>query len=56
MRRLEGNPPINRLVVLEFPTVEVAQRFYDSAEYQPLLKPRLSSTRSDTVLVQGYSG
>ncbi len=56
MRRLEGNPQLNRLVVLEFPTVEAAQRFYDSAEYQPLLKLRLASTRSDTVLVQGYSG
>jgi uncharacterized protein (DUF1330 family) len=33
LRRLEGNLPINRLVVLEFPTLEAAQRFYDSAEY-----------------------
>ena len=56
LRRLEGNPPLNRLVALEFPTVEVAQRFYDSAEYQPILKLRLDSTRSDTVLAEGYSG
>jgi uncharacterized protein (DUF1330 family) len=33
LRRLEGNLPFNRLVVLEFPTIEAAQRFYDSAEY-----------------------
>jgi uncharacterized protein (DUF1330 family) len=44
------------LVVLEFPTLDAAQRFYDSAEYQPLLKLRLASTRSDLVLVEGYSG
>jgi uncharacterized protein (DUF1330 family) len=56
VRRLEGNLPVNRLVVLEFPTVEVAQQFYDSAEYQPILKLRLDSTRSDVVLAKGYSG
>ena len=56
VRRLEGNLPLKRLVVLEFPTVEAAQQFYDSAEYEPILKLRLSSTQSDLVLVQGYSG
>ncbi|MFZ2081095.1 MAG: DUF1330 domain-containing protein [Xanthobacteraceae bacterium] len=56
LRRLEGDAPLNRLVVVEFPTVEVAQQFYDSAEYQPVLKLRLASTRSDVVLAQGYSG
>jgi uncharacterized protein (DUF1330 family) len=56
LRRLEGNLPFNRLVVLEFPTIEAAQRFYDSAEYQPILKLRLASTRSDMVLAEGYSG
>jgi uncharacterized protein (DUF1330 family) len=56
VRHLEGDFPLNRLVILEFPTVEAAQYFYDSAEYQPILKPRLTSTRSDVVLAQGYSG
>jgi uncharacterized protein (DUF1330 family) len=55
VRRLEGNLPLHRLVVLEFPTLEAAKQFYDSAEYQPILKLRLASTRSDVVLVQGYS-
>lgn len=56
VRRLEGHLPIQRLVVLEFPTAEAALRFYESSEYQPLLKIRLASARSDLVLVQGYSG
>jgi uncharacterized protein (DUF1330 family) len=56
VRRLEGNLPLHRLVILEFPTIDAAQQFYDSAEYQPLLKLRLASTRSDLVLAQGYSG
>jgi uncharacterized protein (DUF1330 family) len=56
VRTLEGALPIHRLVVVEFPSLEVAQRFYDSAEYQPLLKLRLASTKSDLVLAAGYSG
>lgn len=55
LRRLEGNLPLHRLVVLEFPTLEAAQRFYDSAEYRPILKLRLDSARSDVVLAEGYS-
>jgi uncharacterized protein (DUF1330 family) len=43
-------------LILEFPTVEAAQHFYNSAEYQPILKLRLTSTRSDVVRAQGYSG
>jgi uncharacterized protein (DUF1330 family) len=54
VRRLEGNLPLKRVVVLEFPTVEAAQQFYDSTEYQPILNLRLASTQSDVVLVQGY--
>lgn len=54
VRRLEGD--FDRLVVLEFPTLEAAQRFYDSPEYQPILKLRLASARSDLVLAEGYSG
>ena len=34
----EGSAPPNRLVVSEFLTVEATQQFYDSAEYQPILK------------------
>jgi uncharacterized protein (DUF1330 family) len=56
LRRLEGDPPLSRLVILEFPTIEAAQKFYDSAEYAPILKLRLDSTRSEVVLAEGYSG
>lgn len=54
-RTLEGNLPLHRLVVLEFPTREAAQSFYDSPEYQPLLRLRLASTRSDVVIASGDS-
>jgi uncharacterized protein (DUF1330 family) len=41
-------------VILEFPSVQAAQAFYDSPDYAPLLKLRLDSTRSDAVIVEGY--
>jgi uncharacterized protein (DUF1330 family) len=55
MRRLEGERPWHRLVVLEFPTRDAAEAFYADPEYAPLLALRLASTRSDVVLVDGYT-
>jgi uncharacterized protein (DUF1330 family) len=56
VRVVEGDFPLKRLVIVEFPSLEALQTFYDSPEYQPLLKLRLASTRSDAVMVPGYSG
>ncbi len=50
---LEGNWHPTRLVVLEFPSVEAAKRWYESEEYRKIKPlPRLQ-TRSDMVLVKG---
>ena len=56
MRVLEGDLPLKRVVLLEFPSVEAAQRFYDSPEYRPVMQIRLDSTKSDVVIVDGYAG
>ena len=53
---IEGEPQLKRLVILEFPDMEAARAFYGSAEYAPLLKLRLATTRSEMVLVDGYAG
>jgi uncharacterized protein (DUF1330 family) len=53
---LEGNLPLQRLIILEFPSLGAARNFYESAEYAPLLKLRLTCTSSDVVLVDGYTG
>ena len=53
-KTLEGKLPVKRLVVLEFPTMEAAQRFYDSADYRPVMEIRLKAAKSDVILVQGY--
>jgi uncharacterized protein (DUF1330 family) len=50
---LEGNWQPKRVVVLEFPSVEQAKRWYDSAEYRPLKAMRFKASNSNMVLVEG---
>lgn len=50
---LEGNWDPKRVVVLEFPSVEQAKRWYGSPEYKPLLALRLKSSKAKIVLVEG---
>jgi uncharacterized protein (DUF1330 family) len=40
-------------VILEFPTLEAAKRWYDSEEYRPLKALRLAAARANGFLVQG---
>ncbi len=56
LERLENADGFNRVVVLEFPSLEAARAFYHSADYAPLLKLRGDSTESQAVLVEGYGG
>ncbi len=50
---LEGQWHPTRLVVLEFPSMAAAKRWYESEEYRKIKPlPRLQ-TRSDMVLVEG---
>jgi uncharacterized protein (DUF1330 family) len=50
---LEGELGFDRFVVIEFPSLEAAKRFYDSPEYAPLLKLRMETTRSQVAFVEG---
>ncbi len=52
---VEGDLGLKRLVVLEFPSLEAARRFYGSPEYAPLLRLRQESAASDSVLVEGWA-
>ena len=40
-------------VIIEFPSLEQAHRWYDSEEYRELKDLRLRATRSDAVFVEG---
>ena len=46
----------SRCVVVEFPSYEAAERFYDSAEYKPVLEMRLKAGKSKAILVDGHNG
>jgi uncharacterized protein (DUF1330 family) len=49
----EGTPPAGRVVVIEFPDMAAAHRFYDSPEYQAILPLRLRASQGRLYLVQG---
>lgn len=51
---LEGNPSIGRLVILEFPTKELAKQWWDSEEYRPAKKLRHEVASSEMILVEGF--
>jgi uncharacterized protein (DUF1330 family) len=53
VQTLEGGWQPTRVVVLEFPSVEQARKFYDSPEYGPQKALRLGCTDSRMILVEG---
>jgi uncharacterized protein (DUF1330 family) len=52
---LEGERRPHRLVVLEFPSVEQARRWYDSEEYRRPKGIRFRSARTELFLAEGVS-
>ena len=51
---VEGTSPFNRLVVLEFATMDALKAFYHSPEYAPLIAMRQKASTGDVVLVEGF--
>jgi uncharacterized protein (DUF1330 family) len=49
---LEGPPARSRVVVIEFPSVDAAQRFYHSPEYTAARKLREGSATAQFVVVE----
>ena len=50
---LEGGWQPKRLAVLEFPSMEQAQKFYRSEDYAPLIKLRQRASKGKIVVVEG---
>jgi uncharacterized protein (DUF1330 family) len=50
---VEGDWKPNRVVVLEFPSLEQAKRWYDSEEYREPKAMRLRAGRANLVMVEG---
>lgn len=53
---LEGGWAPPRLVVLEFPDMAAAERFYNSEEYKPVLAMRVRAGNSKAIMVDGHNG
>jgi uncharacterized protein (DUF1330 family) len=53
---MEGGWSPTRVVVLEFPSMEQARRWYQSPEYAPLLALRLRAASARIVFVEGLAG
>ncbi|HUF91027.1 MAG TPA: DUF1330 domain-containing protein [Candidatus Limnocylindria bacterium] len=51
--KLEGDRQFERVVVLEFPSVEAARRWYDSPEYREARALRLRTADSHLIIVEG---
>ena len=49
----EGTPPAGRVVVIEFPDMAAARRFYGSPDYQAILPLRLAAAQGRLYLVEG---
>jgi len=49
----EGAWTPTRLVVLEFPSMDAAKRWYNSPEYKPLIAERKAAAATDLILVEG---
>jgi uncharacterized protein (DUF1330 family) len=51
--QLEGNGPAGRIVVIEFGSVDEAQRWYGSAEYKEAIAARAGAATLNMVAVEG---
>jgi len=53
VQTLEGGWQPKRLVVLEFPSMEQARRWYDSEEYRGPKALRMKASKGNLILVEG---
>ena len=53
-KKLEGNRPLpNSLVIIEFPTLELARAWYYDPDYAPLITLRQTGSTAEITLIDG---
>lgn len=52
----EGAPAVGFPVIIEFPSLDHANRWYDSPEYRELRELRKGATRGTAVFFEGWNG
>ena len=50
---MEGEWPYTKTVVIRFPSMEIAKRFYESPEYKEIIQHRFRAATTDLILVDG---
>ncbi|MBY8974479.1 DUF1330 domain-containing protein [Rhodobacteraceae bacterium NNCM2] len=50
---IEGKPPGGRSVILRFPSVEAAENWYNSPEYQKIIPIRQGASTGALTIVEG---
>lgn len=53
VEKLDGDWNASRIVIIEFPSMDAARRFYNCAEYQEALKLRLANSKGRVILTEG---
>ena len=53
VEKLEGDWKANRVVIIEFPSMDAARKWYHCAEYQEALKIRLANSKGYVILTEG---
>jgi uncharacterized protein (DUF1330 family) len=56
MVTLEGPEETRRLVVIEFPSLERAKKFFQSEEYSLVKKLRAGAATGQFIVINGYPG
>ena len=56
METLEGGWSPQRIVVLEFPTLDLAKAWWASEEYAPAKALRHRTAKSKMIAIEGYQG
>lgn len=56
LHQMEGAWPRPRLVIVEFPDVDTAKRWWNSPEYAPAKALRQANSSADLVIVEGFAG
>jgi uncharacterized protein (DUF1330 family) len=49
----EGEWPYTKTVVIRFPSIQQAKRWYESPEYQEIIQYRIRATTTNLILVDG---
>lgn len=52
---LEGEWKYSRMIIIEFESEDALREWYESDEYQEILKFRLNASKCDTIIVKGLN-